>query len=311
MPSASYHSLSVRKPTSGITTTTIPSAAPMKPRPTHTRGGGRVRISAKGSNGRPSPGPNRPPVYLLIASSRMRSALRHEPVLRVPGEVVPAVVPVAAHAGAIGVDVGAVVQPDRDLRVVETLQDRRVELPAPGLVHRRARLIDELVRLLVAVAVVVEARPAVLRPGDVRAGEPLRDRLLRVDVRRRRVHVDVEVALLARGVLAPGAEQHAGGNVADLERDSDLPPLVDQHLLDLLADLVTGGRGDPEAGADAVPDPDAVGAGDPARPVQELPRPRRVVAILVHVVGGGPADREGRLGDGRLPVEQLVDELLL
>src|SRR5262249_6260145 len=148
-------------------------------------------------------------------------------------------------------------------------------------VNGRACLLDELVRLRIAVAVVVEPRSIVLGAWNVVAAEALRDRLLRIDVRGRGIHVDVEVAPLAWGIRAPRAEQHAGRNVADFEGDADLPPLVDQHLLDLLADLVTCGGRDLEAGTDTILPPDAVRAGHPTRLVQELFCLRRVVVVLM------------------------------
>jgi hypothetical protein len=56
MPSALYHSISVMKPTSGEVISTTTKAAAIKPSPTHTRRGGRERISRKPATERPPGG---------------------------------------------------------------------------------------------------------------------------------------------------------------------------------------------------------------------------------------------------------------
>src|SRR2546425_7799978 len=111
--------------------------------------------------------------------------------------------------------------------------------------------------------------------------EAREDVVVRVDVRRGGIHVEIERAAFPRISRGPGSRQEdAGWLVLNAQLDPDLVVLVDEHLLDLLARLVAGCADDRQRGTYATFAPNPVRALYPACLVELVVGLLRVVAVL-------------------------------
>ena len=118
----------------------------------------------------------------------------------------------------------------------------------------------------------------------------------------------VEVAFLADAPRLPRAGERCVRHVADRKVHPDRAPLVDEHLLDLLAQPVAGRAHDADRGAHAVLRTDAVRARDPARAFEQALRAVGVVRLLRESRRRRPPDGELRGPGPRASEEQPLDD---
>src|SRR2546422_2535264 len=234
------------------------------------------------------------------------------PLRDVPGRDVPAVRDVALDARAVRVVAAALVEPDRDGALVQRREDVGVDRAPPLGVERPPGLVEERVDQRVAEALVVRPRAVVLGARYRLAAVPLREIALWIGARDARLREqDVELAALAQSARLPGARERRVRDVLDARLDADRAPLVDEHLLDLLAQPVAGRAHDAERRAHSGFRAHAVRAREPAGALEDVARPSRVVALLRERFRRGPA--VGDLGRRRTrpAEEQLLDDARL